>query len=407
MFQLDRVILWQIKLELVKSMKKVLVRYGEIGLKGKNRDQFVDALARNIKNTLRRWGEFSINSTYGRIYVTWDGSNENNVMKAIASTFGVVSISPVRMVSANMDSICQEALVELKQALTDNKVNSFKVSARRSDKSFPHTSLEINQIVGAFLLEQTDQLKVDVSRPDLAVYIEVRHEGVMVYSKVIPGPGGLPVGVSSKALLLISGGIDSPVAGYFAMKRGIQLEAIHFHSFPYTSERALEKVKDLCKILAKYMGPIPLHIIHFTEIQRAIQSLPASYRITVMRRFMFRIAEITARQNQALALVTGESVGQVASQTLESMTCIEDVVNIPVLRPLVAMDKSEIVAKANEIGTYETSILPYEDCCTIFVPKHPQTKPQLPAVRRVEEPLDIDGLTTDALSNSNLEIIKP
>lgn len=385
----------------------ILVRYGEIGLKGRNRSQFVDQLVRNLRRALAGLGDFRLVATYGRIYIEGESSQlDGEVHRAVARTFGVVSFSPAQRIPADLDAICAAAAEELAAAKRRGPVTTFKIEARRPDKRFPIDSMQLNRQVGAYVAKAHPDVAVDVHRPDVAISVEVRSEGALLSSWVMPGPGGLPVGSSSKALLLLSGGIDSPVAGWLAAKRGIALEAVHFHSFPFTSERSLQKVRDLCRRLALYVGPIPLHVVHFTEVQKALQKgIPDSYGITLMRRFMLRISERVAAQRQALALVTGESVGQVASQTLESMVAINDVTTLPVLRPLVAMDKMEIIERARAIGTYETSILPYEDCCTLFVPERPQTKPRLDAVRRVEVSLDVDSLVDEAVRRTETEMM--
>lgn len=392
-----------------ESRELLLVRYGEIGLKGKNRSHFVSALVKNLQKALERVDcDAEVSHRFGRVYVEWTRGDREAIYGVVASTFGVVSFSPAVRVPLDQEAMCRAAEEAFRSAREGRTVKTFKVEARRSEKAFPLTSMEINRAVGGYVLRRHRDISVDVHDPDVTLNIEVRSEGILIYSRVIPGPGGLPVGTSSKAMLLLSGGIDSPVAGWYALKRGIALEAVHFHSFPFTSERSLQKVRDLCQVLAGYAGPIPIHVVHFTEVQRAIQQqVPSSFRITVMRRFMFRIATALAEARGALALVTGESVGQVASQTLESMRAIGEVTSLPVLRPLVGFDKHEIVTDARRIGSYELSILPYEDCCTIFVPENPQTRPKLERVRKVEEPLDVDALVEEAVGRTELEIIEP
>ncbi|MGB8955071.1 MAG: tRNA uracil 4-sulfurtransferase ThiI, partial [Tumebacillaceae bacterium] len=278
---------------------------------------------------------------------------------------------------------------------------TFKVEGRRADKRFPLTSPEIAREVATHVLKNVEGLKVDVHNPELTLTVEVRESKAYLLCDIIPGPGGLPVGMSGKVMLLLSGGIDSPVAGWMAMKRGATVEGIHFQSFPFTSERAQEKVNDLAKILAKHGGRVRLHNVYFTEIQKAIRMhVPEEYSITIMRRIMMRIADRLAHQRKALALVTGESLGQVASQTLESMYVINNVTNMPILRPLVAMDKVDIMRIAKNIGTYETSILPYEDCCTVFMPKNPKTRPKLHEAEAAEAKLDIEALIQEALEKT-------
>lgn len=387
----------------------LLIRYGEIGIKGRNRKQFISSLVQNLRHAVRRTGvKADIYHTYGRIYLEWNGEEEQAVYDAVRSTFGVVSFSPAVRVENEVDVICNTAAEALTRAARSGPVRTFKVEARRSHKAFPLTSIELNRTVGSFVARQHPDIRVDVHNPDVIVAVEVRSEGTLVYSEVMPGLGGLPVGTSSKAMLLLSGGIDSPVAAWFALKRGIRLEAVHFHSYPFTSDRSLQKVKDLTRVLTRYAGPLALHVVHFTDVQTAIQRhVPDSYGITIMRRFMFRIAERLAELHDGQALVTGESVGQVASQTLESMRAINEVTTMPVLRPLIGMDKMEIIEHAQAIGTYELSILPYEDCCTLFVPRHPQTRPRIADVLKIEANLPVDELVQGAVERTELEIIHP
>lgn len=387
----------------------LLVRYGEIGLKGKNRSLFIGALVNNLERALSRLEtDAEVRHRFGRVYVEWSRGERQAIHQVVGNTFGVVSFSPAVRVPVEQEAMLQAAEEVFQNARERRAVKTFKVEARRSEKGFPLNSMEIARTVGAHVLKRNRDISVDVHTPDVTLNIEVRSEGILVYSEVIPGPGGLPVGTSSKAMLLLSGGIDSPVAGWYALKRGIGLEAVHFHSFPFTSERSLQKVRDLCQVLAGYAGPIPLHVVHFTEVQRAIQkNVPASFGITIMRRFMLRIATVLAEARGGLALVTGESVGQVASQTLESMRAIGEVTSLPVLRPLVGFDKYEIINDAQRIGSYELSILPYEDCCTLFVPENPQTRPKLERVHKVEAPLDVEALVAEAVERTELEIIEP
>lgn len=370
---------------------KILVRFGEVGLKGKNRSYFINALAANIRRALKGLGRgYKVSTPYGRIFVDLPpGSDLEPVTLALKKVFGLVSFSPVVQTELSMEAIRAAALREL---LADGQPETFKVAARRSLKSFSLNSMEINQELGAYLLENCPGLKVDVHTPQRVVNVEVRREGAFVFSRVIPGPGGLPVGVTGKGVLLLSGGIDSPVAGWMAMKRGVALEAVYFDTPPFTSARAMAKVEKLAGILANW-APVNLHVINFTPIQRVLmEHVPEDLTITVMRRFMFRVGEVLARRQGALALITGESVGQVASQTLESMLTINSVVLTPVLRPVVAMDKVEIMEIARRIGTYETSIEPFQDCCTLFVSPHPKTRPTLTQADAAEKGMDIEGL---------------
>jgi len=384
----------------------LLIRYGEIGLKGKNRHMFEDQLMRNVRAALGPGLPGRVRRAYGRVFVELeDATHTQPALERLQRVFGIVAVSPAVRVPLDFEEI-RQAAVELVRRQSMTGPLRFRVEARRPNKAFPMTSQEINEQLGGYLLREFPQLKVDLTRPELVVSVEVRELGAYLYVEQVPGPGGLPVGVSSRALLLLSGGIDSPVAGWMAMKRGIRLEAIHFHSPPFTSERSLEKVKDLAEVLSRWGGGIHLHVVRFTDIQKELRrQAPADLMITLMRRFMLRIAVAVAGEIGALALVTGESVGQVASQTLESMYVINAVTSMPVLRPLVGFDKQEIVERAQAIGTYPISIRPYEDCCTIFVPKHPATRPQLPVVEAAEAALDVEGMVRQALAGIDVVTI--
>ncbi|MFW5971866.1 MAG: tRNA uracil 4-sulfurtransferase ThiI [Bacillota bacterium] len=387
----------------------IMVRFGEISLKGNNRQYFVNKLINNIKGNLKNTGRFKIEKTYGRIYLHIEGEPAKYIenLKMIP---GIVSLSPIAITEVNFDKIKQTALDVFKYSVKKYPT-TFKVETNRPNKKFPIKSPEINSELGAHILkninEESNKLTVDVHQPEYMVNLEVRKDKALIYTEVIDGPGGLPVGSSGRGLLLLSGGIDSPVAGWMGLKRGMTLDAIYFHSFPYTSDRAKEKVLDLARIISKYGGKINLFVSHFTDIQMEIQKkCPSKYNVTIMRRFMLRLATKIARQNDNLALLTGESIGQVASQTLESMNVINEVTNIPILRPLITMDKTEIIDIAREIGTFETSILPYEDCCTIFVPKHPVTKPRLKDTLEAEKDLEIDELIEESIEKSETIVIE-
>jgi thiamine biosynthesis protein ThiI len=381
----------------------LLVRYGELGLKGKNKSQFINRLVINIKRSLRDLAPREVKFTWGRIWVPVINDLEQTVQK-LQRVFGIYSISPVIKTDKTLEAIQEAALKVLHDSLPQG--GTFKVETRRSDKTFPLKSPDISKTVGAYLFRNSpDIYKADMYHPQHTVNVEVRAEGAFVFGRVIPGAKGLPVGSGGKAVLLISGGIDSPVAGWMALKRGVTFEAVHFQSFPFTSERAKEKVLDLCRVLAGWGGTIQLHVVHFTEIQKAIrQGCREEYGITIMRRMMFRIAERIAKKRKAYAIYTGESVGQVASQTLESMFTINNVTNVPVLRPLVGMDKEEIIKIAEKIGTFEISIRPYEDCCTIFLPDYPKIRPRLDEAEGMEANLDIEELINEALEKT--EILK-
>lgn len=390
--------------------RKILVRYGEMSLKGKNRTYFEDILIRNIRNALQGAGDYKITKTFGRIYVDCTEDNWQIIADKLSKVFGIVSMSPVLETSLELEAIEHAALA----LMQDNPKGSFKVAVRRSNKRFPFTSPEMNQRIGALVLRNFPELTVDVNQPDIQLNIEIRSEGTYLFNQVIPGSGGLPAGTSSKAFLLLSGGIDSPVAGYLSLKRGVDLEAVHFYSYPFTSERSKEKVIDLARILAGYTGKqkIKLWVVHFTEIQKAIQQ--ANYpelNITVMRRMMLRVACQLAEREKALALVTGDSLGQVASQTMESLATINAVTNMPILRPLIGYDKQEIIDISRKIDTYDTSILPYEDCCTVFVPKNPAIRPTIEQALEAELHLDIQGLIDEAIEKTECltvsNIIRP
>lgn len=388
----------------------ILVRFGEISLKGNNRSYFVNKLIGNIKSNLHELGKFKIEKTYGRIYIYIDDEPKKyiNSLKMIP---GIVSVSPIAITEPDFGKIKKLALRVFEYAVK-NFPTTFKVETSRPNKKFPLKSPEINMELGGYILENinkpnNNKLSVDVHNPEYLLNLEVRKDKTLIYTETIPGVGGLPVGTSGKGLLLLSGGIDSPVAGWLGMKRGMTIDAIYFHSFPYTSDRAKEKVLDLAKVLSKHGGKINLFVNHFTDIQMEIQKQsPSKYNITIMRRMMLRIASKIARKNNNFALLTGESIGQVASQTLESINVINEVTNLPILRPLITMDKNEIIQIARKIGTYETSILPYEDCCTIFVPKHPVTRPNLKEALQAEENLEIDKLINESIEKSETIVIE-
>jgi thiamine biosynthesis protein ThiI len=384
----------------------ILIRYGELALKGKNRSDFEARLLRNIRNKLKDFPDVKVKKTYGRMLVELNGQAYPPVVERLQEVFGVVGVSPAKRVPTELQALQQAAVALIREQPTQPA--TFKIAAKRSIKSFPHKSMELNHLIGGYVLKNVDGIKVDVHQPEITVHVEVRAEAAYVYGDDIPGPGGLPVGASGRVALLLSGGIDSPVAGYLALKRGAELQAIHFHSYPFTSERAKQKVIDLAQILTRYGGKIRLHVVPFTEIQTQIrQKCEESYSVTVMRRMMFRIAERIAHKEKALALVTGENLGQVASQTLESMYTINHVIRMPVLRPVVGMDKQEIMNIAKRIGTYETSILPYEDCCTVFLPKSPKTRPDLNATERTESNLDVERLVQEAVDATEVLDLSP
>lgn len=386
----------------------LLIRYGEIGIKRDNRHVFEDQLLENIKAALRELEDRDVSKTYGRMYVELKG-DQDQVIPRLQRVFGIVGISPVKRTPLEMEAIKQGAAAVFADAAGGREPVTFKVEVRRPYKQFPLKSPDIARIVGAYVLSQNGrQVSVDVHDPDVMVRIEVRQEGAFIYAQDFPGPGGLPVGSSGKGTLLLSGGIDSPVAGWMAMKRGVSVSGVYFHSFPFTSDRAKEKVLDLAAVLARYSGSMDVHVVHFTDLQKAIyEHCPAKLAVTIMRRMMLRIAEQIARQEGSLALFTGESVGQVASQTLYSIAVTNAAATMPVLRPLIAMDKREIVDIARQIGTYDISIRPYEDCCTIFVPRHPETKPRVEAALRAESSFDYESFIEDALNRTETLTVYP
>ncbi len=387
--------------------KLLMLRYGELGLKGKNKSQFINRLVYNIEYALKGMTVGQVTSTWGRIIVPVQ-QDMPAVVEKLQKVFGIYSMSPVICVEKDMAEIKKAAYTVLKDALPQG--GCFKVESRRSDKTFPLISPDISRQVAGYIFDQpgAEMYEAEMYHPQNTVNVEVRDEAAYVYSQVIAGAKGLPVGSSGKAVLMLSGGIDSPVAGWMAMKRGVKIEAVHFHSFPFTSERAKEKVVDLCRLLSAYSNtPVRLHVVHFTEIQKAIYAnCQEDYGITIMRRFMFRLAEKIAEENKALAIYTGECVGQVASQTLESMTVINQVTQMPVLRPLVGMDKEDIMDFAQRIGTYTTSIQPYEDCCTVFLPAHPKIRPHLSEAIEMEKALNVEELIAEALSKTQVLEIK-
>ncbi|NLM51675.1 MAG: tRNA 4-thiouridine(8) synthase ThiI [Firmicutes bacterium] len=382
-----------------------LIRYGEIALKGKNRAFFEKTLLQNIKKALRDLAPCRIYRTHGRHFVEVTEGDATAVAKRLQEIFGIVSISPVAVADLSLEAIKAAALEEFAKVARPGI--RFKVNTKRANKQFPLNSMEVSAKVGAHLLKNLSGLVVDVHEPEAVLDMEIREEKAFIYTERLPGLGGLPVGVAGKGMLLLSGGIDSPVAGYLALKRGVTLEALHFHSPPFTSERAKEKVIDLCRRLAYYGGKINLHLVHFTEVQKELRlKTPERLMVTLMRRLMFRIAQRLAEKRGALALITGESLGQVASQTMESMNVIERVTYLPVLRPLIGMDKHEIIALAQKIETYPISIRPYEDCCTLFLPDFPATRPRLQQVEEAEKALDIEALVAGCLEKTEVLTIE-
>ena len=386
----------------------LLSKYGEIGIKGKNRYLFEEVLCRRISDALRNvTGEFETHREMGRIYVDCSQDYDfDDAIEALQRVFGIVGICPVVIrEEQGLDRLCEDVIAYLREVYPEHN-QTFKVETRRADKSYPVPSMEVNARVGGEILDAFPEMKVDVHHPRLEMHIEIRSK-IYLYSEIIPGPGGMPVGTNGKAMLLLSGGIDSPVAGYMIAKRGVQIDAVYFHAPPYTSERARQKVVDLAKEIARYTGPIRLHVVNFTDIQLYIyEKCPHDQLTIIMRRYMMKLAEHFARENRCLGLITGESIGQVASQTIQSLAVTNEVCTMPVFRPLIGFDKQDIVRLSEQIGTYETSILPYEDCCTIFVAKHPVTKPILSAIEKSETHLreKIDDLMQTAIDT--VEIVE-
>ena len=381
--------------------RSFLIKYAEIGVKGKNRYLFEDALVKQIHHRLKNLeGNFSVTKEAGRIYAeAAEDFDYDEVIDALQHVFGIVGICPMVQIEDNGYEDLKAQVVKYIDDAYENKNFTFKVVARRANKQYPVVSDQINRDLGEVILNAFPETKVNVHTPDVLLRVEVRHK-INIFSETIPGPGGMPIGTAGRAMLLLSCGIDSPVAGWMIAKRGVTIDATYFHAPPYTSERAKQKVVDLAKLVAKYTGPIRLNIINFTDIQLYIyDQCPHDELTIIMRRYMMKIAETIAKENDCLALVTGESIGQVASQTMQSLAVTNEVCELPVMRPLIAFDKQDIVDISLKIGTYETSVLPYEDCCTIFVAKHPVTKPSLKKIKNSEKKLDekIDELMKTAL----------
>ena len=385
----------------------LIVKYGEIGVKGKNRYIFENKLIKNIKNILKPIGTFDVYKEYGRIYVNLEDYDYEEVVEEVKKVFGIVGVCPAVRAEKDYKKLKELALNMLEEKI-EQGYKSFKVESRRGDKDFELTSQEMSLDIGGYLLSQVkDRIKVDVRNPEVKIKCELRQNHVMVYSDTIPGYGGLPIGTNGRAMSLLSGGIDSPVASWMVAKRGMELECIHFHSYPFTSEKSQEKVKDLATILAKYCSRVRLHKVNMLEIQKAIGLKCREEEMTIIsRRFMMQIAQRVAESRNCDALVTGESIGQVASQTIQGLTCTNASVTMPVFRPLIAMDKTEIIEIAQKIGTFETSILPEEDCCTVFSPKKPVTKPKLDKIEKSESALDVEDLIQEAINNIEVEDIE-
>ena len=387
-----------------------LIKYAEIALKGKNRHLFEDALIHQMKLALEKTeGEYKVTKEQGRVYVHCLGEYDyEETVEALQRVFGIVGICPVAIYEEEgFDKLAQDVISYMKE-YHPGFAGTFKVNTRRANKRFPMESMEVSAELGGEILEAFPEASVDVHQPQLRLSVEIR-EKIYIYSQTIPGPGGMPVGTNGKGMLLLSGGIDSPVAGYMIAKRGVTIDAVYFHAPPYTSERAKQKVVDLAKLVARYSGPIALHVVNFTDIQLYIyDQCPHEELTIIMRRYMMRIAEHFAKERKCLGLITGESIGQVASQTMQSLAATNEVCTIPVYRPVIGFDKQEIVEIATKINTFETSIQPFEDCCTIFVAKHPVTKPNLNIIHRSEEKLNekIDSLMEEAIKTTEVIMIQ-
>ena len=377
----------------------ILLKLGEIVLKGLNKRWFEQKFIRNLRHQLEPAGKFNVYCSQSTVYAEPmdDEADMDAALRLACHTFGAATVVRAAACEKDVAAIAKKAIEYLGDDMRAAK--SFKVETRRADKSFPLTSIEISQYVGGELSEAYPETAVDLHHPELTVHVEIRDFAAYVHSQPILGAGGMPVGSNGAAVTLLSGGIDSPVSSYMIAKRGVKLYPVHFFSFPYTSELAKQKVVDLAKLLAEYCGPMTVQVVPFTHIQEEIRDkVPEEYFTLIMRRFMMRISQAIADKVGAKALVTGENLGQVASQTMEALGCTEAVCHSPILRPLIGFDKEEIVRYARRIGTFETSVLPYEDCCTVFTPRHPRTKPRIEEVEQVESALDIEGLVQEALA---------
>lgn len=391
-----------------ENSRLYIVRCGEVALKGMNKPYFERVLLERVRNAISCW-ENDSHWNGGLMLVRIGGDVPvEDAVKKLSKVFGVATVSPAICVEKDMDAIGEAAAAYVRELKEKEDIKTFKVKAKRADKSFSVQSPEIGATVGGSILSGVPDIKVDVHEPDLKLFVDVRREAAYIYRDKIRGFGGLPLGTNGKGLILMSGGIDSPVAAFMMAKRGMRIEAVHFHSYPYTSKRAQRKVEDLCRVLAGYMGTITMHVINLLPIQEEIvKNCPEDETTILVRRFMMRIAEEVAKKTKNMMLITGEDLGQVASQTAEALVVTDNVVSTPVMRPLIAMDKVDIMDKAKEIGTYDLSIQPYEDCCTVFLPKHPVTKPKLDRIEKSESALDVEGLVRAAVDSDEIVEIKP
>ncbi|WP_413539410.1 tRNA uracil 4-sulfurtransferase ThiI [Aerococcus viridans] len=386
----------------------IMIRYGELSTKGKNKRNFVTTLGRNIREALSEYPDIKINQQYDFMFIELNGAPQDEVLAGLEKVFGVQSFSPAIELERDFDLLKEAAVKLVKAEIAKNGVHTFKVATSRSDHNYSMDTNDVNQALGGFLAEEFPELKVQMKKPDLTIRVKVREQDFLVSSEWINGAGGLPVGTSANAVLMLSGGIDSPVAGYLAMKRGIRITAVHFASPPYTSPQALNKAKDLTEKLTKFGGWINFVEVPFTETQEAIKEhVNPDYLMTITRRMMMRISDELRNQYNGLAIINGESIGQVASQTLESMFAINEVTSTPIIRPVVAMDKLEIIDISQKIDTFDLSIQPFEDCCTVFAPPSPKTKPKLDDIAYYEAKLDIEGLVQRAVEGATEEKIMP
>lgn len=392
-------------------MEKTLyiVRCGEVALKGMNKPYFERILIERVRKAIKDFDGAEAKWIEGLMFVRVSAAvPEDDVIGKCVRVFGVASVSPAIETGKDIDEIGEVAAKFMSKITEKEGIKTFKVKGKRADKSYKIQSPEIGRIVGGIILKECKELSVDVHKPDCTLVVDVRREGTYIFRNKVRGVGGLPLGTNGRGMVLMSGGIDSPVAAFMMAKRGMTIEAVHFHSYPYTSQRAQRKVEDIVKVLAGYMGTIKMHVINILPIQEQIvQNCPEDENTLLVRRFMMRIAEKIAEKNKGMMLITGENLGQVASQTAEALVVTDSVVNMPVMRPLIAMDKVEIMDKAAEIGTYEISIQPYEDCCTVFLPKHPVTKPKLERIERSEEALDVNALVEAAVLSEEIIEIRP
>jgi len=386
--------------------KVISISLGEIVLKGLNRKYFENKLIDNIKRVLKGLGDYKIYKEQGKIYIEGLENAEQTAINRLTKIFGIIYVSPCIRTSTDLEDIKKASITLLNEKINEEGIITFKVNTTRSDKRYPLISPEVSRIVGGAILDKIDNVKVDVISPKINLYIDIK-ENAYVYIDKFKSRGGLPIGTNGKGLLLLSGGIDSPVAGYMMAKRGVEIDCLHFHSYPFTSQRAEEKVLKLAEELSIYTGPLKVYSINLLNIQKAInENCPEDQMTILSRRFMMRIGERIAQDNKYDCLITGENLGQVASQTIESINVIEKAVNMTILRPLIGFDKTDIVKMAIDIETYETSILPFEDCCTVFLPKHPLTRPKLKEILKAEESLEIENLIDDALKNKIVRQIK-